>query len=68
MSLWITNHAAITHPFAVDAITAPLEQSRNPAKSNHGTNHGNHAPRAITPAPLFSKGAGVLDPPRKARA
>ncbi len=65
MSLWITNHAAITHPPRVNAITCHPPQPRVPAKSNHETNHADHAPRAITPAPLFSKGAGVLSPPTK---
>lgn len=60
MSLWITNHAAITHRPCGDAITDTPYQSRIPTKSNHETNHANHAPRAITNAPLFNKGACVL--------
>lgn len=62
MSLWITNHAAITHPPQRKPITGTPMQSRTPVETNHGTNHANHALGAITPAPLFSKGAGVLHP------
>lgn len=67
MSLWITNHAAITHPSPRKPITDTPLQSRTPVETNLETNHANHAPGAITPAPLFSKGAGVLHPTQETR-
>lgn len=66
MSLWITNHAAITQAPSTQAITDTPQQSRIPAKSNHETNHANHVPAPITFAPLFNKGASVCLPFRKA--
>lgn len=65
ITLWMSNHAAITHPSPPKAITRHPQHSRFPVSTNHETIHANHAGGAITQAPLFSKGACVLRcPPR----